>query len=59
MNSWYQSGHPTRNPSLSALVTDADRRAARLALAEAARIVLHNGLTVLGLAAPSRMVRDG
>ena len=58
VNSWYQTGHPTRNPELSALVEDPGLRAARLALAGAARTVLHNGLTVLGLVAPQRMVRD-
>jgi arginyl-tRNA synthetase len=58
VNSWYQTGHPTRNPKLSALVEDPGLRAARLALARAARTVLRNGLTVLGLAAPQRMVRE-
>lgn len=57
-NSWYQAGHPTRNPELSALVEDARIRDARLTLALAARIVLHNGLTVLGIEAPQRMVRN-
>lgn len=59
VNSWYQSGHPTRNPALSALVADPAMRTARLALAAASRLVLRNGLTVLGLAAPKRMERDG
>ena len=58
VNSWYQTGHPTRNPKLSALVEDPGLRAVRLALARAARTVLRNGLTVLGLAAPQRMVRE-
>ena len=58
VNSWYQTGHPARNPELSALVEDPDPRAARMALAGAGRTVLRNGLTVLGLAAPQRMVRD-
>lgn len=58
VNSWYQTGHPTRNPELSALVEDPGLRSARLALAGAARTVLHNGLTVLGLDAPRQMVRD-
>ena len=58
VNSWYQTGHPTRNPELSALVKDPGLRSARLALAAAARTVLHNGLTVLGLDAPRQMVRD-
>ena len=58
INSWYQTGHPNRDPSASALVQDPALRAARLALVGAARIVLHNGLAVLGLAAPRRMERD-
>ena len=58
INSWYQTGHPNRDPSARALVQDAALRAARLALVTAARIVLHNGLAVLGLTAPERMVRD-
>ena len=58
INSWYQTGHPTRDPSARALVPDPALRAARLALAGAARVVLHNGLTVLGLTAPERMERD-
>ncbi len=57
VNSWYQSGHPSRDPRRRALVGDPALRAARLALAGAARIVLGNGLTVLGLAAPERMER--
>ena len=57
VNSWYQAGHPSRNPALSALVEDPALRAARLALADAARTVLRNGLAVLGLSAPERMER--
>ena len=58
VNSWYQAGHPTRSPKLAALVDDEALRNARLTLADAARIVLHNGLAVLGIKAPERMVRD-
>ena len=58
INSWYQTGHPTRDPSARALVPDPALRAARLALAGAARVVLQNGLAVLGLTAPERMQRD-
>ena len=58
VNSWYQSGHPTRNPALSTLVADPALRTARMALAGAARTVLKNGLAVLGIHAPDRMVRD-
>ncbi len=57
VNSWYQAGHPARDPSRRALVKDADVRAARLTLARAARIVLRNGLTLLGLSAPRQMER--
>ena len=57
VNSWYQAGHPSRNPALSALVEDPALRSARLALADAARTVLRNGLAVLGLSAPERMER--
>ena len=56
--SGYQAGHPTRNPGLAALVEDEDLRNARLTLALAARVVLRNGLGVLGIEAPERMVRD-
>lgn len=57
-NSWYQSGHPSRAPGLQALVKDDSAlRTARLALARAARVVLRNGLDVLGVPAPARMRR--
>jgi arginyl-tRNA synthetase len=56
-NSWYHSGNPTRNPGLAVLVDDPRLRAARLALARAVQIVLRNGLTILGITAPTRMVR--
>ena len=59
VNSWYQAGHPIRNPELAALVDDEGLRNARLTLAAAARIVLRNGLSVLGIDAPERMVRNG
>ncbi|HET9947960.1 MAG TPA: DALR anticodon-binding domain-containing protein, partial [Longimicrobiales bacterium] len=56
-NSWYHAGNPTRNPELAVLVDDPDLRPARLALARAVQIVLRNGLTILGIEAPTRMVR--
>ena len=40
------------------LVNDPELQAARLALARGVRIVLRNGLTVLGLTAPDRMERE-
>lgn len=58
VNSWYQAGHPSRRPELAALVDDGALRQARLALVRAARIVLRNGLTVLGVPAPERMHRQ-
>ncbi len=57
VNSWYHAGNPSRNPELAVLVEAAELRAARLALAKAVRIVLNNGLSLLGLNAPDRMDR--
>lgn len=57
VNSWYHAGNPSRNPELALLVPDPEIRAARLALAGAARIVIRNGLAVLGISAPERMER--
>lgn len=56
-NSWYHAGNPTRSPELAVLVDDPALRGARLALARAVQIVLRNGLTLLGIDAPRRMVR--
>jgi arginyl-tRNA synthetase len=39
------------------LVEDPVLRSARLALARAVQIVLRNGLTILGIGAPKRLVR--
>jgi arginyl-tRNA synthetase len=57
-NSWYHAGNPSRNPELAVLVEDPELRDARLALARGVRIVLRNGLGILGLTAPERMVRE-
>ncbi|KPJ77105.1 MAG: hypothetical protein AMS19_12745 [Gemmatimonas sp. SG8_23] len=57
-NSWYHAGNPTRNPELAVLSDDPVLRGARLALARAVQIVLRNGLTLLGIDAPSQMIRD-
>ncbi len=57
VNSWYHAGNPTRDPGLAVLVDDSQLRAARLVLTRAARIVLRNGLRLLGLDAPERMER--
>lgn len=58
VNAWYHAGNPGRNPGLAVLVDDAGLRAARLVLARAVLIVLRNGLTLLGLSAPTRMQRS-
>jgi arginyl-tRNA synthetase len=58
VNSWYHAGNPTRNPELAVLVDDPDLRRARLALTRSARIVLRNGLALLGLEAPEQMKRE-
>ena len=56
-NSWYHAGNPTRSPQLAVLVEDEALRTARLALARAVQIVLRNGFVIMGIAAPTRMVR--
>lgn len=58
VNAWYHAGNPSRNPELAVLVQDAKLREARLQLARAVRIVLRNGLELLGLRAPERMHRE-
>ena len=57
VNSWYHAGNPSRNPELAVLVQDPELRLARLALARGVQIVLRNGLTILGVSAPTRMER--
>ncbi len=57
VNSWYHGGNPSRNPELAVLVDDPALRAARLALADGIRIVLRNGLGLLGVSSPERMDR--
>lgn len=58
VNSWYHAGNPSRNPELAVLADDHGLREARLALARAVQIVLRNGLTLLGIAAPTEMIRN-
>ncbi len=58
VNSWYHAGNPTRNPELAVLVEDDALRRARLLLARAVQVVIRNGLTILGIAAPERMERE-
>ena len=57
-NSWYHAGNPTRSPELAVLVDEPALRSARLTLARAVQIVLRNGLTILGISAPTRMIRN-
>ena len=57
VNSWYHAGNPSRDPDLAVLVEDPVLRASRLALARGVRIVLRNGLGILGVSAPTRMER--
>jgi len=57
VNSWYHAGNPSRDPALAVLVDDAPLRRARLVLARAVQIVLRNGLSILGIDAPTRMRR--
>ncbi len=58
VNSWYHAGNPSRRPELAVLVEQAALRRARLALARGVRIVLRNGLALLGLEAPDRLERE-
>lgn len=58
VNSWYHSGNPNRNPELAVLVEDVDVKRARLVLAQAIRVVLRNGLEILGISAPEYMARE-
>jgi arginyl-tRNA synthetase len=58
VNSWYHAGNPSRSPKLAVLVEDRGLRKARLALAKSVRIVLRNGLGILGVSAPTRMDRS-
>jgi arginyl-tRNA synthetase len=58
VNSWYHAGNPARNPELAVLVEDSALRRARLALARSVATVLANGLEILGITAPQRMVRE-
>ncbi len=57
VNAWYHAGNPSRDPELAVLHPDPELRSARLALTRAVRTVLANGLGLLGLEAPERMVR--
>ena len=58
VNAWYHAGNPSRSPELAVLADDPGLRAARLVLARGVQIVLRNGLTLLGVSAPTRMERS-
>lgn len=58
VNAWYHAGNPSRSPELAVLVSDPALRHARLVLSRGVRIVLRNGLTLLGVSAPTRMERS-
>jgi arginyl-tRNA synthetase len=55
VNSWYHAGN--LDPSLRVIGVAGDLSEARLVLAAAVRIVIANGLTILGVSAPERMDR--
>ena len=57
-NTWYHAGNPSRNPSLAVLVDASKIRGARLVLARSLQIVLQNGLAILGITAPKRMMQE-
>lgn len=56
VNSWYHAGN--LDPSLRVLGVGEGLSRARLMLAAAARVVLRNGLAILGVVAPERMERE-
>jgi arginyl-tRNA synthetase len=55
VNAWYHEGN--LDPSLR-VIAEGPARAGRLALARAVQITLRNGLELLGVSAPRRMVRE-
>lgn len=56
VNAWYHEGNldPSRR-----ILAEGPAREARLTLAAAVRLTLRQGLTVLGLSAPDRLIREG
>ncbi len=56
INSWYHEGND--DPSLRVIGVEDDLMRARMVLVRAIRIVLRNGLAVLGVSAPERMERE-
>jgi arginyl-tRNA synthetase len=55
VNAWYHEGN--LDPSLR-VIAEGPAQTGRLALARAVQITLHNGLELLGVSAPRRMVRE-
>ena len=55
VNAWYHEGN--LDPSLR-VIAEGPARPGRLALARAVQITLRNGLEILGVSAPRRMVRE-
>jgi arginyl-tRNA synthetase len=55
VNAWYHQGNV--DPERRVLAEGASRQA-RLGLANAVRLTLKQGLTLLGLSAPERMTRE-
>jgi arginyl-tRNA synthetase len=56
VNSWYHAGN--LDPELRVVGVPEPLSRARLVLARAVQVVLHNALAVLGVSAPTRMDRD-
>ena len=56
INSWYHEGND--EPSLRVIGVEDELMRARMVLVRAIRIVLRNGLAVLGVSAPERMERE-
>lgn len=56
VNSWYHAGN--LDPELRVVGVPVPLSRARLVLARAVQVVLHNALAVLGVSAPTRMERD-
>jgi arginyl-tRNA synthetase len=56
VNSWYHAGN--LNPELRVVGVAEPLSRARLVLARAIQLVLHNGLAALGISAPERMERS-
>lgn len=56
VNSWYHAGN--LDPSLRVVGVGEELQRARLVLARGIRVVIRNGLSILGVSAPERMARE-